>query len=170
MFDTVSSNDPRLDPRIVFTGKFWHLTIAYIAPEHESEVIYSWLQPEIIPEEVAKADKFTSAYNGELSVLTRTPGSYEDIVIPSSGGNAHYVKEAYFLTDDDKRNAIKCMQVGMKIWARKYYTHNVDMLIEQIDSLDPLDLDDAQMFMATYFDYDTAYTNGKPKVRSFDAY
>lgn len=170
MFDTVSSNDPRLDPRIIFTGKFWHLTIAYIAPEYESEVIYSWLNATVIPEAVAKADKFCSAYQNEISVLTLTPGSYEDIVIPTSGGNSQYVKETYFLTETDKRNAIICMQEAMKIWANSHYSHNVAQLLEQIDLLDPVDLNGAQMFMATYFDFDTAYTNGKTKYRDFDVY
>lgn len=170
MFETVASNDPRLDPKITFTGKFWHYTIAYIPPEDEQTVITSWLKGEVISEDVAKAAMFCSAYQGEISVLANEDGTIADNTItPTSYGNAHYKKAAYFLTDDDKTNAISCMKVAMKLFTRD---HSADQgknqaLVELIDALDPNDLDEAQMFMATYFDYDTAYTNGRLKVPEF---
>lgn len=170
IFETVASNDPRLDAKIQSIGKFWHYVIGYVAPEDESSVVTAWLKGEEITEAVAKAALFCSAYNGELSVLANEDGTIaNNTITPTSGGDGFWKKAAYFLTESDKQNAIACMQAAMRLFTRDHLGNKEveEQLLEQINGLDPNDLDNAQMFMATYFDYDTAYTNGKPKPRLF---
>ena len=86
MYESLISSDPRLDSRIKEIGKFWHVTISYIAPEDEADVIISWLNGEVVEESVAKADKFTSAYERELSVMTLASAP-EDLIVATSGGD-----------------------------------------------------------------------------------
>ena len=170
IFETLSSNDPRLDPRMQNFSKFWHHSIAYINPADESNVIVSWLKHEVISEDVAKAAIFTTAYQGEIAVLANEDGTVaNNMLTPTSGGDGFYKKAPYFLTEDDKRNAIKCMQASMRLFTEQHSTDTEKnaSLLALINQLDPVDLDDAQMFMATYFDFDTAYTNGKSKSPEF---
>jgi hypothetical protein len=168
MYESLISSDPRLDSRIKEIGKFWHITISYIAPEDEADVIISWLNGEVVEEAVAKADKFTSAYERELSVMSAVANPAE-LVIATSGGNQFYKKEAYFLTDADAENAIKCMKAGMRIFT-KNHCRDEDIktqLLAKIDAIGEYDLEAAQLFMATYFDYGTAYTQGKQTFPEF---
>ena len=169
MFETIASNDPRLDPKLSFVGKFWHYTIGYVAPEDESGVITSWLRGTEISEDVAKADKFCSAYEGELSVMANEDGSIASMTTPTSYGNPFYKKAAYFLTSDDTANAIRCMQEAMRLFTRDHTSDEPlqTQLYALIDALDLTNLDAAQMFMATYFDFDTAYTQGRPRYPEF---
>ena len=169
MFETIATNDPRLNPKLSFVGKFWHYTIGYVKPEDEESVITSWLNGTVISEDVANADKFCAAYEGELSVMANEDGTIASMITPTSYGDKFYKKAAYFLTDADKANAVECMKVAMRLFTRDHTNDTTaqDQLYTMIDELDPNDLDGAQMFMATYFDFDTAYTQGRPKVPMF---
>ena len=169
MFETIASNDPRLTPEISFVGKFWHYTIAYIDPEVESSVVTSWLRGTVISEDVAKADKFTAAYEGELSVMANSDGTIAEMITPTSYGDKFYKKAAYFLTDEDKENAVTCMKEAMRLFTRDHTTDTEKQtrLNELIDAIPASDLEEAQMFMATYFDFDTAYTQGRPRSPEF---
>jgi hypothetical protein len=93
----------------------------------------------------------------------------EEIVIATSGGNQFYKKEAYFLTDADAENAIKCMKVGMRIFTKNHCRDEAikTQLLAKIDAIGEYDLEAAQLFMATYFDYGTAYTQGKQTFPEF---
>lgn len=171
IFETIATNDPRLDSKIQFFSKFWHHTIAYIAPEDEASVILSWLKHEVISEDVAKAAIFTAAYNGEIAVLANEDGTIaNNMITPTSGGDGFYKKAPYFLTAADKSNAILCMQASMRLFTEQHSSdaEKNSNLINLINQLDLTDLDDAQMFMATYFDFDTAYTTGKLKGPEFE--
>lgn len=171
IFETLASTDPRLDAKMQTFSKFWHHTIAYISPEDEGSVILSWLKHEVISEDVAKSAIFATAYNGEIAVLANEDGTIaNNMLTPTSGGDGFYKKAPYFLTETDKRNAILCMQSTMRLFTEQHSqdTEKNANLINLINQLDPVDLDDAQMFMASYFDFDTAYTNGKTKSPEFE--
>lgn len=168
MYESIAGNDPRLNSKIKEIGKFWHVTISYIAPEDEADVITGWLNGEVVEEAVAKADKFTNAYERELSVMTLASAP-EDLIVATSGGNAFYKKEAYFLTDDDAKNAIACMKVGMRVFTKNHCKDEdiKTQLLAKIEQVGEYDLEAAQLFMATYFDFETAYTQGKYRVPEF---
>lgn len=170
MFETIASNDPRLDPKISFVGKFWHYTIAYVKPEDESSVVTSWINGTVVTEAVANADKFCTAYDGEISVMANEDGSIASMLAPTSYGDKFYKKAAYFLTEEDNKNAIECMKVAMRLFTRDHTTDTViqEQMYALIDDLDATDLSGAQMFMATYFDFDTAYTQGRPRAPSIE--
>ena len=172
MYETIAGNDPRNDNRIKHLNQFWHLTISYIAPEDEADVVTHWLKGEVISEEVAKAAVFCGAYEGELSVLADENGNVlNNQITPTSYGDSFYKKAAYFLTDTDKKNAIECMKAAMRIFTNNHCFDEAvkQQLLDKINAIDSdgFDLDDAQMFMATYFEFDTAYTNGKTKSPEF---
>lgn len=144
IFETLASNDPRLDPKMQNFSKFWHHSIFYIAPEDEASVIISWLKHEVISEATAKSAIFTTAYHGEIAVLANEDGSIaNNMLTPTSGGDSFYKKAPYFLTDEDKANAILCMQASMRLFTEQHSTDSVKnaQLIEKINQLDPTDLD-----------------------------
>ena len=172
MFETIAGNDPRRDPKLIHLNQFWHLTIGYIAPENEADVYTKWLNGEVISKDVAEAAVFCTAHHGEMSVLADEKGNIaNNKIIPTSYGDPHYKKATYFLTDEDKKNAIECMKAAMRIFTNNHCPDESQktMMIEKINSIDSAaaDLDGAQMFMATYFEFDTAYTNGKPRSPEF---
>lgn len=169
IFETISGNDPRLDGRIKFTGTFWHYTIAYIDPNDEKDVIISWLNGTEVSESVAKADKFASSYNGELTIIKGTsPSSYEDFVSPTSNGDNNYKKDLYVLTEQDEENATTLLKEILTNYSTNHLTEKeqLELMLSEISKLKTLN--ETQMFMATYFEFDIAYTNGKDKVKEFD--
>lgn len=177
VYESISNTDPRYDPKIQEIGKFWHYTVAYIAPEDQPNVIISWLKPEELTEEVAKANKFAAANNGELTVVNASATNYEDIVSPTSGGNNNYKKQIYFLTPQNKTAATAFMKKVLKMYTISHLTGsrgqeiNLELktnLLAKIDALDPNDLDAAQLFAYTYFPWSIAATEGRPKNREFE--
>lgn len=177
VYESISNTDPRYDPKIQEIGKFWHYTISYIAPEDVPNVVTSWLKGEEIPEEVAKANKFAVANNGELTVVNAKATNYEDIVSPTSYGRNDYKKEIYFLNAQDKTNSVSLIKVVLKLYTVSHLSSArgellnqelKDKLFQKIESLDPNDLDAAQMFMYTYFPWSIAATEGRPKNREFE--
>lgn len=169
IYESISNTDPRFDTKIQEMGKFWHYTVAYIAPEDESTVITSWLKAEEVSEAVAKANKFAYANNGELTVVNRKATSYEDIVSPTSGGNNNYKKDILFLNPQQKTDSVSFIKICMKMYANsKAPEETATKLIEKIEALDPNDLDAAQYFMYTYFPWSIAATEGRPRNKEFE--
>lgn len=173
VFETIAGNDPRLDPRMRIFGKYWHYSIAYIAPEHESDVYLKWLNHEVISEKVAKSDKLASSVDGEISLLISNFGTYEEILAPTSYSNNGYKKQIYYLTDEDNKN---CTEL-LKAIAKLHIMHRLaegnepgtrEKLLEKSQAL--TNLNDAQIFFYNYFDVSlTAYTNKLEKTAEFSA-
>ncbi len=169
VYETIAHTDPRFDPKIQEMGKFWHYTVAYIAPEDESSVVTSWLKADQVSEAVAKANKFAYANNGELTVVNRKATNYEDIISPTSYGNNAYKKDIYFLTPQNKTDSVTFIKIVMKQYAVSKAPEEIaTKLVEKIDALDPNDLDAAQYFMYCYFPWSIAATEGRPKPKEFD--
>jgi hypothetical protein len=169
VYESISHTDPRFDPKIQEIGKFWHYTVAYIAPEDEASVITSWLKGEEVSEAVAKANKFAVANNGELTVVNKLATNYEDIISPTSYGNNNYKKDIYFLTPQNKTDSVTFIKIVLKQYANSKAPADVAAkLIEKIEALDPNDLDAAQYFTYTYFPWSIAATEGRPRPREFE--
>lgn len=169
VYEAISNSDPRFDIKMQEIGRFWHYTVAYIAPEDQASVVTSWLRGNEISEAVAKANKFACANNGELTVVNRKATRYEDIISPTSYGKNDYKKDIYFLTPQDKINSVEFIKIVMTQYSNsKASPELAAMLIEKIQVLDPADLDAAQYFMYTYFPWSIAATEGRPRNREFD--
>jgi hypothetical protein len=169
VYEAIGHSDPRFDPKINEIGKFWHYTVAYIAPEDEPSVITSWLKGEEVSESVAKANKFASASNGELTVVNKLATNYEDIISPTSYGNNNYKKDIYFLTPQNKTDSVAFLKIVMKQYTiSKAPAEVAAKLIEKIEALDANDLDAAQYFMYCYFPWSIYATEGRPRPREFE--
>jgi phosphatidylethanolamine-binding protein (PEBP) family uncharacterized protein len=169
VYEAISNSDPRFDPKIQEIGKFWHYTVAYIAPADESSVVTSWLKGEQVSEVVAKANKFAAANNGELTVVNKLATNYEDIISPTSYGNNDYKKQIYFLTAENKTNSVTFIKIVMKQYATSKAPEDVAAkLVEKIEALDANDLDAAQYFMYCYFPWSIAATEGRARPREFE--
>jgi hypothetical protein len=169
VYEAISNSDPRFDPKIQEIGKFWHYTVAYIAPADESSVITSWLKGEQVSEAVAKANKFAAANNGELTVVNKLATNYEDIISPTSYANNNYKKDIYFLTPQNKTDSVTFVKIVMKQYANSKAPEDVAAkLVEKIEALNPNDLDAAQYFMYCYFPWSIYATEGRPRPREFE--
>jgi len=168
VYESIAHTDPRFDPKIQEIGKFWHYTVAYIAPEDQSSVVTSWLRGVEISESVAKANKFAYANNGELTVVNRKATNYEDIISPTSYGNNDYKKDIYFLTPQNKTDSVSFIKIVAKMYANAHAdAETAAKLVEKIEALDANDLDAAQYFMYCYFPWSIAATEGRPKPKDF---
>ena len=174
IFETIGFDDPRMDARIQVIGKWWHYDIAFIDDQHtDLTSAYQLLLKGVeLTEVVAKSNKLCDSNDGEIALVNANFTNYDEIVQPSSlsSGNS-YVKQMYFLTDEDKANCVAFMKAGMKLHTNKYLTTDdakKTRLLELIDQLDPNDLNATQMFLHSYFPWDNGYTNLKPRTREFD--
>lgn len=167
VFETISGNDPRLDTRMNIFGKYWHYSIAYIAPEHESDVYLKWLPHEVITEKVAKSDKLASSVDGEIALLMKNFGTYDEILSPTSYANNGYKKQLYYLTDDDIKNCTELLKAIAKLQILNKLAEDnepgvKEFLLEKASKLTTLN--EAQIFFLNYFDVNlTAYTAGMEK-------
>jgi hypothetical protein len=112
--ETVAGDDPRLHPSMQMFGSFWHYTIRYI-PDNEN-VYIDWLKGAVISEDVAKAHKFTSAVNGELTVKKNT--SNWDELLHASSENMNGPKAIYELTVRDHDNCVAFLKATFGIFIK----------------------------------------------------
>ena len=177
IFETVASNDPRLDPRMNVFGKFWHYSVAYIAEEHESSVVTSWLNGEVVTKKVAQSDKFCTACNGELSVVRADFGTYDELTSPTSFGDNNYRKQTYFLNEDNIASTTEFLKAVMRLQIQNHLKESdnpdnasnptgtarkLKIKVEQVTNVN-----EAQELMSNYFDLGFAYTEGMPRTPEF---
>lgn len=164
IFETIASNDPRLDSeKIKFIDKFWLYSIAEIKEGYNTE----WLKGTEITRDQAYAHHWTNALNNEVAIMQRVSDP-ADIVQPTSFGDPDYEKVNYSLSADDKTNAVTLMKAAMRLHANKYCENKTqrDRILASLNTVSGLE--ETQTFMATYFEWDCAYTNGKTKNPEFE--
>ena len=162
IFETVGSADPRMDARLQVITHDWHFTIAYIAPEDEGAVNIEWLNATVINEGIASAHNFTNALDNEVGIM-RNVSNPKDIVQPTSFGDNDYEKINYVLTSVDELNTVGLMKAQMLNFAENHFTEETGLaqIKTQVPGLHTLK--ETQMYMATYFEWDCAYTANKVK-------
>ena len=178
VYETIASNDPRIDPRIKNIGKFWHFDVAYIDPADEADTRIDWLKGAVIPEHIAFANKFASAVDGEVTLVTKNFTSYDEIVFATNASQMdaeNYVREVYFLKPEELKNARDFIAECLKLQVKNYITPDTmknpvgtdTRLYEVIANAQTLN--QIQMVMKSYFDCDVnLYTATRPKQRDFD--
>ena len=162
IFESIASDDPRVDARIKTISTTWHHTIGYIAPEDESNVRIDWLKATPITRDVAHAHHFTNALEGEISIM-RNIADASDIIQPTSFGDNNYEKINYKLTSVDELNTVALLKALMLNYAEAHLTEETGLLQIRANVPTLTTLKDTQMFMATYFEWECAYTANKEK-------
>jgi len=162
-FETIPGNDPRLDPKMEFVGSFWHYTIAYIPPQDEEEVYTKWLKGAVISEGAAKAHKFTNALDREISI--RVSATNADEVVHASGDTPE--KILYVMNDQEVNDTRDLYKAIMQNYLDNHCTdeNHKERLSKKISEV--ATLEEAQMLMASYYDFDVAYTIHRPKNKEF---
>ena len=166
IYESIASNDPRRDSRIQMIASEWHYTIGYIAPADEGAVNTEWLKATTITEGMANAHNFTNALDGEVPIM-RNVSNPRDIVQPTSFGDSNYEKINYTLTSTDELNTVGLLKAIMLNFAEHHFTEETGLvqIKAQVPGLQTLK--DTQMYMATYFEWECAYTANKDKTPQF---
>jgi len=152
-------------------GKFWFYVIGYIAPEDQTTVDLFDLSYTEISQEVADCDLLAPSNDGVAIVKPLTESMKRADFVGPTGVN--YTendgkKFYYHLTEEDKINSCTLLREIMKLQIRNH-GHRKDpvelaALSTAIDQLPTNDLNITQMFMSTYFEFETGYTQFKTKV------
>jgi hypothetical protein len=166
IYESLPGDDPRLDPRMEYFASEWHYTIAYINDIHRGDIKLDWLPHEELTDDQALAWKFTNAVDGEISVM-QSVSNPKDLILPTSFGDNDYEKVQYKLTSVDEANAVGLLKKVMLLHAEKYFNEETGLI--QIKSEVPglRNLKETQMYMATYFEWECAYTAAKDKAPRF---
>ena len=165
--ETIPGDDPRLDPRMEHVGEFWHYTV--IKFPSGSDVIHQWLHGAEISEDVAKAYKFTSAHQNEISVRKST--SIYDEIADGSGDTegSDGAKIYYRLNANDIKNTLDFFKTVMKLHLKNHAdanSANVQTLNRMIDQVDSVT--NAQMLMYDYFDVGFPCCQTKARAPKFN--
>lgn len=150
--ESVAGNDPRLHPKMEQIGEFWHYNVIKF-PSNDPDIVHSWLHGEEVTENVAKAYKFTSAHENEISVRKST-NVYEEIF--DGSGDTEDLDETkvyYRLTPTDTNNTLEFFKTIMRIHIKNHadetskYTSALRSMVDQVSTINQ-----AQDLMYDYFD------------------
>lgn len=168
MFETVASNDPRITSELKYFASPWHYTICRIDDADADKVYTGWLKPEIISEAVAKSHKFIGAANGEISLRVAVDLNNDGYIDEIEQASSQAEKISYFLTSEDDANCSELLKAMMRNYVKNH--SNSEELTTQLTAKinNCQNLQETQMLMATYFDFDVASTAGKEKIKEFD--
>lgn len=167
IIEDIRSDDPRLDERMVHFGDFWHYDVRYIAPEHESDVYIKWLKHEILDEAVARCYKFAGAVNNEVTVVADGASSQDNSNIQLTSSQT--AKSIVFLSQENITNTVLFLKAAARFHI-KHHLQNKETESALYAELDKCaTIADCQMFMATYFDLQFAYTVNKEKNKKIQA-
>jgi len=166
IYESVPADDPRLDPRIEYVGSEWHYTIAHINDLHRGDIILNWLNYAELTEDQAHSHQFTNAVNGEISVM-QNKNNPKDLVQPTSFGDNDYEKVQYKLSSVDESNTVALLKKIMLLHAEKHFTEETGLTQIRAEVPSLRSLKETQMYMATYFEWECAYTHGKEKQPRF---
>lgn len=152
-------------------GKFWFYIIGYIAPEDEATVDLSTIKNYTeISQIVADCDMLAPSIEGVAVIKQITETMKRENYVGPTGSNysQNDGKKAYYqLTDEDKTNCCTLLReiMNLQILNHGHRKDPVELeaLKTAISQLPTGDLNATQMFMSTYFEFETGYTQHKTK-------
>ena len=163
MFETVAGNDPRLVPEIEMIGNDWHFTFAKV----NGTPVIDWLNATTITKEMFDARNFTNALDGEVGIM-RSVTDPADIIQPTSFGDNDYEKVAYRLNSIDESNTVALLKAQMLNWAENNFDDDSGRIQIRAQVPGLRTLKETQMYMATYFEWECAYTHQLDKEPQFE--
>lgn len=111
------------------SGSYLDYVVGYVDDSIKNIAKYEHLNPTVFEsDDVALAWKFTNNWRGDISVKRGTPANEQLNFIVSSNEQDEY-KVKYYLTDDDKSNAL----LFTKIVIRKMLDEHFDKQLKQIN-------------------------------------
>lgn len=169
IYESVAGNDPRVTEEFKIIDQFWHYTIAYIAPEDESEVFTKWLKPVEVTEAVAKSYKFADAHEGELSLRRPVDANGDGYIDEIEAASDQTEKYIHTVSASEEANCVALLKAIMTNYLQNHNEGDTDLVTNLQAKIDAVStLTEAQMLMATYYDFDCLSTAGKDKTKEFD--
>ena len=165
--EAVPGNDPRLDPQMEMLGDFWHYQI-HKFPANQ-DIVWKWFHGEQVTENVAKAYKFTSAHENEISVRKST-NIYEELA--DGSGDTEDLDETkiyYRLTSVDQQNCVEFFKTVMRIHIKNHTEKNsktAQALLKMVDQLTTVTA--CQELMYDYFDVGFPVNNRRKRSPKFN--
>jgi hypothetical protein len=162
--EAISGNDPRLDSRMEEFGEFWHYTVTRFPADQD--IVYHWLNGTVVPERVAKAYKFTSAHDNEISVRKAT-SIWDDLA--DGSGDTEAEKIYYRLDPNDQANAVEFFKTVMKLHIENHadpssrHTQTLKSMIDRLGSVT-----ESQVLMYDYFDVGFPCTATRARRPNFE--
>ena len=126
MYILFEMQDQRTLGPIQIIGRYMEFGIGYIPETHTDIINWNHIGATVIEESVAKAYMLASGWNGKVSIRKATQQNEILQVVASTEDD--YTKVKYELTDQDKTNAVKFMQVVMRKKLDKVYDSRFDKL------------------------------------------
>ena len=163
MFETVPGNDPRLVPEIEILSSDWHFSFARVT----GTPVTDWLNPTTITLDMLNARHFTNALDGEVGIM-RSVTNPADIIQPTSFSDNDYEKVAYRLNSIDESNAVALLKAQMLNWAENNFDDQSGRIQIRAQVPGLRTLKETQMYIATYFEWECAYTHGQEKAPQFE--
>lgn len=163
------------DQRIKYFGSTWFMQIAHVDEADEASVDITPLNGIVISKDLAYCLKMHHATEGKIIVRElKEIMDYADYESPTelNYGDNGGKKDYYTLTEQQLANSIQFIKNMMTIFMDTYgHRKDQSALIElkkQVASLPATgtveNLNNAQMFMSTYFEYQTPYTQFREKT------
>ena len=126
MYIIFEMKDQRTLGPIQIIGRYQEFGIGYIPDTHTDIINWHHIGATVIEESVAKAYMLADGWNGKVSVRKATQQNEILQVVASTEDD--YTKVKYELTDEDKVNAVKFMQVVLRKKLDKVYDSRFDKL------------------------------------------
>lgn len=126
VIESYDQNDPRLVPEIEFLNQYqdWMFEIAYIKPENVSKVDFSKINYKEVPENIARACRYTNADDQFRLGLIEGSAVHQDLIVQSTEKHSYKPKVYYSMTDKDKKELVEFLKVEMGLFLNHYYSVN----------------------------------------------
>jgi len=120
------------------SGSYLDYVVGYVDDTIKNIAKYEHLNPTIFEDDnVALAWKFTNNWRGDISVKRNTPANEQLNYIVSSNEADEY-KVKYYLTDDDKSNAVKFTKIVLRKILDEHYDKQLKQSNAEVSSLEAL--------------------------------
>lgn len=117
-------------------GSYLDYVVGYVDDSIKNIAKYEHLKPTVFEDDnVALAWKFTNNWRGDISVKRGTPANEQLNYIVSSNEAEEY-KVKYYLTDDDKSNAVKFTKIVVRKMLDEHFDKQLSQLNGEVSNLE----------------------------------
>lgn len=123
VLESYRSDDPRLVPELEYLEQYtdWLFEVAYIKPENVSKVPLDKINYEEVPEELARACKFTNADMNYRVGIAKNSEIHEELMHNTLEEHNTKPKVYYQMNEDDKRLLTEFYKVEMRLYLNMHY-------------------------------------------------
>jgi hypothetical protein len=119
-------------------GSYLEYVVGYVDDTIKNIAKYEHLNPTVFDsDDVALAWKFTNNWRGDISVKRGTTANEQlNFIVSSNEADEYKVK--YYLTDDDKSNAVKFTKIVIRKMLDEHFDKQLSQINGQVSSLESL--------------------------------